>query len=167
MGRAGVESNPFAHSIFDSGTPVRVAYNYSLLSQIMAVREVNQLLRPSETLTEGGSSKLAEAFVGKIRKAMLAMGVLGFALLAGCGGGYYAGVSYGPPAPIVEGPIGVAPGPGYIWTDGYYDWDGGHYNWHRGNWRRRPGARSEWVRPNWERHGNHYRFRQGHWRNRR
>ena len=87
-----------------------------------------------------------------------------FLLLAGCGGGrYYAGVSVGPPAPLVEGPYGVAPGPDYIWTPGFYDWSGGAWVWRRGDWRRRPHPIDRWVQPRWERHGNGYRQRAGGW----
>ena len=37
------------------------------------------------------------------------------------------GISVGiaPPTPrVAPGPIGVAPGPGYVWTNGYWDWVG-------------------------------------------
>jgi hypothetical protein len=102
--------------------------------------------------------------VAKIRTVALAISIFGLTLLAGCGGRYYAGAAFGPPAPIIESPFGVAPGPGYIWTDGYYDWEGGHYVWRHGTWRRRPRPHAEWIRPHWERHGDRYRFREGHWR---
>jgi len=68
--------------------------------------------------------------VNGFAKVGVATGFLGFMLLAGCGGGhYYAGVAVGPPAPLIEGPYGVTPGPGYIWTPGFYDWDGGNWAW--------------------------------------
>ena len=37
------------------------------------------------------------------------------------------GISVGdpPPAPQLVGPVGVAPGPGYVWTNGYWAWNGG------------------------------------------
>ena len=85
-------------------------------------------------------------------------------LLASCGGGmYYAGVSVGPPAPLVETPYGVAPGPDYIWTPGFYDYVGGTWVWRHGDWRRRPHPVDRWVAPTWERRGNGYRQRGGGW----
>jgi hypothetical protein len=42
---------------------------------------------------------------------------------------FYTGVTFGPPAPIVTGPIGVAPYPGWVWTDGFYDWNGSRWVW--------------------------------------
>ena len=89
---------------------------------------------------------------------------LGLTLLTACGEGrYYAGVAVGPPAPLVEGPYGVAPGPGYIWTPGYYDWVGGNWAWQRGTWRNRPHPIDRWVAPRYERHGNGYVQRGGGW----
>ena len=45
------------------------------------------------------------------------------AILGACGGGYGGGyyVRYAPPAPRYYGAMGVAPGPGYLWTNGYWD----------------------------------------------
>jgi hypothetical protein len=98
------------------------------------------------------------------RRAGLAAGVLGFALLGACGGAhYYAGVSVGPPAPIVEGPYGVAPGPDYVWTPGFYDYVGGTWVWRRGTWRHRPHSVDVWVAPRWEHEGNGYRYHAGGW----
>jgi hypothetical protein len=86
-------------------------------------------------------------------------------MFVGCGGGvdYYAGVSYGPPAPLVEGPIGVAPGPDYIWTPGFYDWYGGAWVWRQGEWRHRPHAEDRWVAPHGEQHGRGYVYHSGGW----
>ena len=88
---------------------------------------------------------------------------LGLICLADCGGHYYAGIGVGPPAPLVEGPYGVAPGPDYIWTPGYYDWVGGSWAWQRGTWRHRPHPIDTWVAPRWEKHGNSYRRTGGGW----
>jgi hypothetical protein len=94
----------------------------------------------------------------------IAAGFLGFILLTGCEGGhYYAGVAVGPPAPLVETPYGVAPGPGYVWTPGFYDYGGGNYVWHRGQWRRPPHRVDRWVGPQWEHRGSGYRERPGGW----
>lgn len=97
--------------------------------------------------------------------------VLG-ATLAGCvvvpahrygGGGYYGGgyVAVAPPAPRVE-VVGVAPGPGYFWIDGYWGWRGNRHYWNDGHWeQRRPGYR--WQPHSWQRDGNRYREAPGRW----
>ncbi len=88
----------------------------------------------------------------------------GLGLLLGCGGGYYyAGVNYGPPAPLVDAPYGIAPGPDYIWTPGYYDYFGGSWAWRHGEWRRRPHPEDQWIAPRWEHRGNHYAYHEGGW----
>lgn len=96
---------------------------------------------------------------------MLTAILLGAGALAGCGGGYYrAGVVVGPPPAPVYGVEGVAPGPGYIWTDGYYNLQGGGWVWMHGRWARPPRPRAVWVKPYWERHGRGYHYHRGHWR---
>lgn len=75
----------------------------------------------------------------------------------------YVGAEIGvaPPPPQAE-VIGVAPGPGYIWTGGYWGWYGGRYTWFGGHWiARRPGY--FWARPHWERGAGGWRFAAGHW----
>lgn len=80
--------------------------------------------------------------------------------------GYGAGVAvgYGPPPPPRYGPMGYAPGPGYVWTDGYWNRGSGGWGWINGSWRRPPRPRSVWVPGNWYQHRGGYRFRQGYWR---
>ncbi len=104
--------------------------------------------------------------MGKLRSVVLVAALAGVGTLIGCGGGgpYYAGVTVGPPAPLVYGPVGVAPGPGYVWTDGFYDWNGGAWRWHSGRWARPPYPRARWIRPRYQRHGHGYRMYPGHWR---
>jgi len=82
---------------------------------------------------------------------------------AGAGGYYYASA---PPPPIRAEVIGVAPGPGYVWINGYWGSRGGRYAWVPGYWRRPPRPHALWVEPRWERDREHnrYRFREGHWR---
>lgn len=67
-----------------------------------------------------------------------------------------------PPAPVV-GVVGYAPGPGYVWIDGFWDWRG-HYVWVPGYWGRPPHPHAVWVpgRAFYE-HGR-YSYRRGHWR---
>lgn len=92
--------------------------------------------------------------------------LLAVTALAGCGRAYYAaGVSIGPPPPPpAYGYVGVPPGPGYVWTDGYYDLRGNSWVWLGGRWARPPYPHARWERPYWERHGNGYRFHEGRWR---
>ncbi len=84
--------------------------------------------------------------------------------LSGCAvrGGYVA-TGYGPPPPRY-GIVGVAPGPGYVWTDGYWDRRGNGWYWMSGRWMRPPRPHSVWVPGYWSRHGHGYRFHDGHWR---
>ena len=90
--------------------------------------------------------------------------VVSAAILSGCAGGgvYYA--SYAPPAPRYYAPVGVAPGPGFVWTNGYWDWRGRNWAWVEGRWMRPPHARAVWVAPEWRHEGRGYRFHRGYWR---
>jgi hypothetical protein len=89
--------------------------------------------------------------------------------LTACAGAY-AGTYYavpGPPPPPPAygyGVVGVAPGPGFVWVNGYHEWRGGSYVWVRGAWMRPPRPHAVWVAPTYRRHGNGYRYYGGHWR---
>lgn len=90
-------------------------------------------------------------------------------VLSGCvvrpvGPRVYVGATIGlAPPPLRYEVIGVAPGPGYIWTGGYWGWAGGRYQWNHGRWvPRRAGY--FWVRPHWVRARGGWRFARGHWR---
>lgn len=85
--------------------------------------------------------------------AMLALGA--------CGGGVYV---VGPPPPPRYGVVGVAPGPRFVWTDGYWGWRGGNWAWVPGAWRRPPRPGAAWVPGAWVRAGRRYRFARGYWR---
>ncbi len=82
--------------------------------------------------------------------------------LAGCAARAEYYVEAPPPPPVV-GVVGYAPGPGYVWIDGFWDWRG-HYVWTPGYWGRPPRPHAVWVpgRAHYE-HG-HYSYRRGHWR---
>jgi hypothetical protein len=98
-----------------------------------------------------------------MKKRLLATAaVLLGTLLAGCGHSYIA-ASYGPPPPRY-GAMGYAPGPGYMWADGYWDRAGSGWNWVGGRWVMPPHGRAVWVRPEWRREGNRWRFHRGYWR---
>lgn len=93
--------------------------------------------------------------------ALLLMLTAAVLVLGACAGGYY--VRMAPPAPRY-GIVGNAPGPGYVWTDGYWDWRGGRWFWVGGTWRRPPRRGAVWVPARWTEHGRGYRFVRGRWR---
>ena len=81
----------------------------------------------------------------------------------GVGVGYYPHRVYvGPPpvryyAPVVRT---YAPGPEYVWIDGYHYPVGASYAWREGYWARRPFVGARWVAP---RYYGHYYYH-GYWR---
>jgi hypothetical protein len=91
---------------------------------------------------------------------------LGGMLLVGCvvapSQPYYGEpVLVAPPPPRVE-VIGVAPGPGYVWIDGYWGWSGHRHEWRPGRWEHgRPGH--HWRPHRWERDGRHWKEHRGRW----
>jgi len=98
------------------------------------------------------------------RKLLLpAIALMGSALTAcAARSGYVA--AYGPPPPPRYRVVGVAPGPRYVWTEGFYDLRGGRWIWVPGRWVVPPRPRAVWVAPYWARHGRAYRFYPGRWR---
>ena len=72
-------------------------------------------------------------------------------------------VRTGPPARIVE-VRPVAPGPRYVWIDGYHRWDGRGYVWVPGRWAAPPRARAAWVPGRWAHDRRGWYFVEGHWR---
>jgi hypothetical protein len=72
-------------------------------------------------------------------------------------------VTAAPPRPIVE-VRRVAPGPAYVWVDGYHRWDGRAYRWVPGRWEAKPRARATWVKGKWVKGRKGYYFVDGHWR---
>jgi hypothetical protein len=96
------------------------------------------------------------------RLPLFALMVTGLSL-AGCGVGYeYYAVSAPPPVRVEV--RGVAPGPGFIWINGYWGYTGGRYAWVPGRWERPPHPRSRWEEGRWERHGDRWGYRKGRWR---
>ncbi|HEX3748860.1 MAG TPA: hypothetical protein VHW09_33270 [Bryobacteraceae bacterium] len=84
-------------------------------------------------------------------------------LMGGCAARGAVVVGFAPPAPRYA-VIGRAPGPGYVWTEGFYDYRGGRYEWTAGRWARPPRRHAEWVPGSWEHGRRGYEFRRGYWR---
>jgi hypothetical protein len=57
----------------------------------------------------------------------------------------------------------VAPGTGYVWTNGYWRWTGVRYEWVPGSWIARPRMTAIWVEGRWERHSGGWAWVPGHW----
>ena len=86
---------------------------------------------------------------------------------AGCAAhaGYYSGYVSVPPPPPRREVIGVAPGPGFLWIDGYYGWrSGGGYYWVPGRWERPPRPHAHWAPGRWEKTHHGYAWHDGRWR---
>ena len=90
--------------------------------------------------------------------------LLGMSIASACGQGYMAYRVPAPPPPRVAGPMGYAPGPGYVWIDGFWDLRGSRWVWVNGRWGRPPRRGAVWVPERWERHGEGYRHNRGYWR---
>ena len=87
-------------------------------------------------------------------KRLLMAALLGVMLLAGASASHAqlsVGIRIGPPpAPRVVRVRPRAPGPDYIWVDGYWYADGSRYRWHDGYWTRPPYDGARWVGPRYE-----------------
>ena len=98
-----------------------------------------------------------------MKRMFLLVPMLAMFSVVGCAAhaSYY--VAGPPPPPQAVGIVGYAPGPGYVWIDGFWDWRG-RYVWVPGYWGRRPHPRAVWVpgRPHYE-HGR-YSYHRGYWR---
>jgi hypothetical protein len=71
-------------------------------------------------------------------------------------------VRIGPPVPVYEVRV-VAPGPEYVWIDGYHRWDGRAYVWVGGRWERPPRPRAVWERGHWDHNNRGYFWVEGRW----
>lgn len=98
------------------------------------------------------------------QKLLAASAVFLGTVLSACGGGYSSAyVGYGPPPPRY-GVVGVAPGPGYIWVDGYWNRYGNDWRWMNGRWAAPPRGYRTWERAEWRHEGGRWRFHEGRWR---
>src|ERR1700686_3585204 len=85
--------------------------------------------------------------------------LVGTSLAASARVGVGVVVGTAPPAPVVvAGPVGVAPGPGYVWVDGYWDWGGGGWVWGPGRWVLPPRPGAVWVAPYYRTHHDRFRY---------
>ncbi len=77
--------------------------------------------------------------------------ILAVLLLAGStmfAADFSIGINIGaPPPPRIVRVRPVAPGPDYLWIDGYWYPDGGHYRWHAGYWTLPPYPGAHWIGP--------------------
>ena len=58
-------------------------------------------------------------------------------LVIGCGPGYVGVYARTAPPPLQAEAYGAAPGPGYVWINGYWGYRGNGYFWNPGRWDRR------------------------------
>jgi hypothetical protein len=73
-------------------------------------------------------------------------------------------ITVAPPPPRVE-VIPPAPGPSYVWIDGFWSWGGVRYVWNPGYW---SGVRVGyvWAPAHWVHHGPGWRMTGGYWHRR-
>mgnify|MGYP005818443807 CR=1 FL=1 len=88
-------------------------------------------------------------------------------LLCGAAPVFAADISVGivigpPPAPRVYAVRPPAPGPEFLWVQGYWYPVGRHYRWHDGYWTRAPYPGAVWMMPRWQ-EGRYYN---GYWEGR-
>ena len=96
-----------------------------------------------------------------MKKFLLA--AVGTALLGASAAFAQVVVRVAPPPPVVEHRP-VAPGPRYVWTDGYHRWDGHRYVWVSGRWVVPPRPGVVWVPGHWAERGGGWVWIEGHWR---
>jgi len=99
-----------------------------------------------------------------MKKLLSLSALLVAAGFSGCAGSGVYVSHYGPPPAPRYGVVGVAPGPGYVWTEGYWDRHGNNWVWVTGSWRRPPHPHAVWVPGYWQDEHGHHRFHHGYWR---
>ena len=99
-----------------------------------------------------------------MKRQLLAAGFLiAGTLFSGCAARAAVVVGFAPPPPRYA-VVGVAPGPGYMWTEGFYNWRGGAYVWTAGRWMRTTRPHAVWVPGAWTQGHRGYEFHRGYWR---
>ncbi|MEP7353105.1 MAG: YXWGXW repeat-containing protein [Acidobacteriota bacterium] len=98
-----------------------------------------------------------------LRSGMLVGAVLFASLLGTSCEGVVVRARIAPPPPIIE-TYGSAPGPGYVWQQGYQRWDGRGYAWSPGRWVRAPRGRARWEPDHWEQRRGQWVLIRGRWR---
>ena len=86
---------------------------------LMRVQLRNLSVRFGVSLAGGNTDEKQE--VAEMENLLLTSGLLLGTILTGCaGGGYYTSARIGPPPPPRYGVRGLAPGPGYVWEEGFW-----------------------------------------------
>jgi hypothetical protein len=69
-----------------------------------------------------------------------------------------------PPPPPTRDAAPPAPGPEYVWNEGFWKWAGNqHYEWFPGHWVLPPEG-WVWIPNRWVWRGHQWHWRAGHWR---
>jgi len=98
-------------------------------------------------------------------KRWMPLAVIAAALTAAsCGPGYVGIYARTAPPPIRVETYGPAPGPGYVWMNGYWSYRDNNYSWVSGRWEHPPRGQRRWEDGRWERRGDRYQWREGRWR---
>jgi hypothetical protein len=71
-------------------------------------------------------------------------------------------VTQAPPPVRVETRT-IAPGPSYVWMNGYWQWTGANYAWVPGHWVERPRPAAVWIEGHWVRRPGGWIWVAGHW----
>ena len=71
-------------------------------------------------------------------------------------------VAQAPPAVRIETRT-AAPGPSYVWSNGYWSWTGTRYVWVAGSWVERPTPAAVWVEGHWVPRRGGWVWIPGHW----
>jgi hypothetical protein len=68
-----------------------------------------------------------------------------------------------PPPPIRYEAPPPAPGPNFVWIEGYWAPQGHHYKWVAGRWDRAPYPGAYWVHPHYDHYDEGWQMHEGYW----